>query len=105
MPVGVKTRGASRDVRRESKGIPFNLLEGIAHIVIYGVKRLNPYLCARPCFRRLYVEYVQYKAGGGEPHEVSGNTHPRYMIIRNLRIPTEFGLCVQETLFGEFFVL
>lgn len=71
----------------------------------YEVKRLNPYLCARPRFRRLYFEKFQNKAGGGEPHEVSGNTHPRYMIIRNLRIPTEFGLCVQKTPARAIFVL
>lgn len=72
---------------------------------MYGVKRLNPYLCARPCFRRLYLEIIQCKAGGGEPHEVGGNTHPRYMIIQNLRVLTEFGLCVQKTPSGELFVL
>jgi hypothetical protein len=37
------------------------------------VKRLNPYVHARPCQILLAVF--------GEPHEVYGNMHPRYITI------------------------
>jgi len=36
-----------------------------------GVKRLNSYLCARPCQAPILVL--------GEPHEGAGNSTPRYM--------------------------
>ena len=41
-------RGASRDVGGESQRIP-GLYLGIASLVTNWVKRLNPYLRARPC--------------------------------------------------------
>lgn len=40
-----------------------------------GMKRLNLYLCARPCL----VGYTNWIPHDGEPLEVAGNGNPRYM--------------------------
>ena len=60
----------------------------------YEVKRLNPYLCARPRLVQPYfllngqivqthyrVWEAKSRAGLGEPQEMLGNQHPRYMTI------------------------
>ncbi len=47
-------------------------LSGIVGMATYRVKRPNPYSRARSC------------SVMREPHEVSGNTYPRYMIILSL---------------------
>ena len=60
--------------------VPLNLFAGIASVVTQKVKRLNPYLRARPRFRSsdcLFSNISSRRWVEREPQEVVGNSNSR----------------------------